>query len=343
MVPAERLESLVTDERLLRWLRAAGVDLTVRDQLLDTAAVGLSVILWRNTALEDIHAGRERYDAVHAREEAGASGEDVEQMFAEAKAAARAQRADLDAGLETYADVADDRERARLALLIDQRRCGAGIPDDVMMRINVSTARQVRAVLDEQLPQSAAEPGGVLPYTRGGVPDFLFGVYAAVIDPDRPMTVGPAVITVGALLGERGTDEFRSSVLEKMGPLLAGADQLGARRLLWLVTLTGAGYAGGWWPSPAWPAAVADLRKALVAGEIERVMHQGSGDRWSPIPDDEAFWSALAHNPEALNGRQAHWVIGSRLRDRIREHRLSLAAGLGASESDRFSSFPPLI
>src|SRR5438105_12781050 len=57
-----KLEALLTDEQLLAWGRDLGVELTERSHLLDSAAVGLTVVCWRNTVLEDIHAGGERRD-----------------------------------------------------------------------------------------------------------------------------------------------------------------------------------------------------------------------------------------------------------------------------------------
>jgi len=57
-------ESQVTRESLIRFARADGIDLERQhDVVLDLAAIGLTHLVWRNTALEDAHAGGRIDDA----------------------------------------------------------------------------------------------------------------------------------------------------------------------------------------------------------------------------------------------------------------------------------------
>lgn len=44
-------------------------------------------------------------------------------------------------------------------MLLEGREQGFGIPDDVMMRLNVSTALDLRELLGEVLPAAVTEPG----------------------------------------------------------------------------------------------------------------------------------------------------------------------------------------
>lgn len=54
---ARQFVAMMSDEKLIQWGHSLGIELTERDQLLDAAAVGFTVMAWRNTSLEDIHAG----------------------------------------------------------------------------------------------------------------------------------------------------------------------------------------------------------------------------------------------------------------------------------------------
>src|SRR6266536_5313567 len=141
--------SVHSDDQWLAWGRDRGLDLTDRDQLLDGACVGLAVLCWRNTVLEDVHAGAERAERLGRR---GPDGEDTAVAAAENRAR-RAHRDALDANLEVLDDV-DPDEQSRIGVLLQGRKLGFGIPDDIMMRLNISTARAVRAILDAALPDS---------------------------------------------------------------------------------------------------------------------------------------------------------------------------------------------
>lgn len=47
----------LSDDQWLAWAWDQGLDLRDRDDLLDAASVGLSVLCWRNMSLENVHAG----------------------------------------------------------------------------------------------------------------------------------------------------------------------------------------------------------------------------------------------------------------------------------------------
>lgn len=315
------LAALLTDERLLGWGRAEGLDLTNRAQLLDAVAVGITILLWRNTELENIHAGVELKTADTA---------DVDAVTDQLDAA-------LEADVAGYRGVADPAEAARLKLLLEHRRVyGAGIPDDVMMRCNASTARTVRAVLDDVLPAAATVSGATLSYPRDGLPVFLTAPLAALLNRDRLMTVGPVTVTASELLGERGWAVYDDDVYDKLARPAAFADAAGARAALWHIALSGATYGDGWWPAAHWAAAVADVRAALAAEDVDLVDSEPGSGRLRPNPDDDAFWAALTDEPERLNAAQARWVIGSRLLDRLFERRMATAAAVGAADTERF-------
>ena len=47
------------------------------------------------------------------------------------------------------------------------------MPDDIMMRLNISTALAVREMLEDLLPESVTEVGAELPYDRRSIPDHV--------------------------------------------------------------------------------------------------------------------------------------------------------------------------
>jgi hypothetical protein len=63
------------------------------------------------------------------------------------------------------------------------------------LRLNISTVRDVRAVLDDTLPESVTRPGSELAYDRRQIPAHVSAVAAVLQDPDRGFTAGGTRVT----------------------------------------------------------------------------------------------------------------------------------------------------
>ena len=326
-----------TDDALLGFGADLGIDLTDRGQLLDAAAVGLTVLCWRNTSLEDVHAGVEAAEDLDAQLAAAPSEELREEVRRTAETEKRSVRTALSDGLDSYEHAADPAEVQRINMLLAYRERGFGIPDDVMLRLNVSTVRSVREVLDAALPHSIGTPGVELPYPPDSAPEHVRELVAVLTDAERTMTVGAATVTAGDVLG-RTWDQYADDAMTKVGPHLRFADLLGTRRAVWHIALSGRSYARRWFPQRAWQPAVEHIRDALVHGRMEDAVRDTT--RWQPDAADEPFWYALSTAPERLNGRQARWVMyDCRLDDALSAVRLRHVDELGGETPARFSSF----
>jgi hypothetical protein len=323
----------LSDHQWLAWAQDYGLDLRDRDQLLDTAAVGLTVLCWRNTALEDVHAGGERSQAL---EHVGNDPDDPV-IQAEEEQARHTFDEKLDADWDVLAEV-DPDEAARIEVLLEGREQGFGIPDDIMMRLNISTALNVREVLGEVLPNSVIEPGTELTYDDESAPDHVVELVELLQDPDRLLTVGGTSTTASDLLG--GTwDKYTEDVMRKIGIHLRFCDLLGTRRALWYASMSGILYASDWFPNPWWARAVDQLRNALQEDRRGQVFY--FPERATSIPEpSESFWETLLAYPNELNGPQCDWVQRTRLRDFIHAVRESDRQHLGPMEDDQ--RFPGL-
>ncbi len=118
--------------------------------------------------------------------------------------------------------------------------------------------------------------------------------------------------------------------------LVAFADAIGARRALWFIALSGASYAGGWFPSPWWGRAVRLLRRALREGRTEHAFWDPGRMEGYPLPNN-SMWKALLTEPNRFNGRQAIWLMNTRLRDLLGYVREADRQHLGPLEQNRFS------
>src|SRR6266511_3732022 len=293
----------LSDDRWLAWTRDHGLDIGERDQLLDSVAVGLTVLCWRNTCLEDVHAGAERLQRLRRQ------GKDPDDPAVQAdETRARRDHHDaLDANWAVLAD-ADPDESARINVLLDGRGQGFGIPDDVMMRLNISTAMDVREVLDQ------------------------------LQDPDRELTVGGTSITAGDVLGDTW-DEYAEDVAGKVSAHVRVCDLVGASRALWYMGLSGILYASAWFPNPWWTRAVDLLRRAAVDSPMADVFHSPGRMASVPLPEAE-FWQTLLSTPARLSGPQCVWVQRSRLGEVIRAVRDTDRQRLGPlDDRERFSGF----
>ena len=305
---------LLDDDYWLDQGRHYGLELTNRDQLLDVAAVGLTVLCWRNTRLEDVHAGVERYSRLKL---AGEDPEDATVVERER----RAEQSYFDALNADWDDlvVLDPNETQRMSRFLDGRAQGFGIPDDIMMRLNVSSALDVREVLADVLPDASTEPGAVLHYDRRRAPIHVAELVSLLQDPDRELLVGGATVTAGDVLGE-SWDRYTNDVVSKVGMHLKYCDVIGARRAIWQIALSGVAYAGAWYPSPWWTRAVDLLRRAEAEGRITDVF--GREGRASAIPAPvDTFRDTLRTNPAQLNGPQCSWVQLTELRAFLRRVR----------------------
>ena len=307
-------EAMLDDEMWLDQGRHYGLDLTDREQLLDAAAVGLTVLCWRNTRLEDVHAGVERDTRL---ERDGQDPQDPAVKKRE-RQARQQHRAALDAGWDDLATMDPDETR-RLSRFLDGRKQGFGIPDDIMMRLNISTALDVRAALDEDLPGEVTDPGAVLAFDRRSTPEYVGGLVALLEDSDRELIVGGTSVTAAAVLGDTW-GKYVEDVYEKIGPHIKYCDLLGARRAVWHIALSGVSYASAWFPNPWWGRAVDMLQRVVTGGPPSDAFH--FADRATPAPPPaDAFWDTLAERPALLNGPQCAWVGTTRLRAIIHQIR----------------------
>ena len=323
----------LSDDRWLAWTRDHGLDLSERDQLLDSVAVGLTVLCWRNTCLEDVHAGAERLQRLRRQ------GKDPDDPAVQAdETRARRDHHDaLDANWAVLAD-ADPDESARINVLLDGRGQGFGIPDDVMMRLNISTAMDVRELLDQLLPESVTVAGTELGYDRRSVPDHVAAVVDLLQDPDRELTVGGTSITAGDVLGDTW-DEYAEDVAGKVSAHVRVCDLVGASRALWYMGLSGILYASAWFPNPWWTRAVDLLRRAAVDSPMADAIRPGEWKTSVPLPEAE-FWQTLLSTPARLSGPQCVWVQRSRLGEVIRAVRDTDRQRLGPlDDRERFSGF----
>ncbi len=129
----------------------------------NTTAVGLTVLAWRNTELENVHAG-------HVLAGEGRDDDPLDQL----------------------SEVADPAERFRIEQLAVRSRTGHGIPDDLMLRLNASTALHIRSILARRLPSGASQRGFELQSEPGGLPCYLRPIIEVLTDPCREMVVGCA-------------------------------------------------------------------------------------------------------------------------------------------------------
>jgi hypothetical protein len=247
----------------------------------------------------------------------------------------------LDASWKVLSDV-DPDESARIDVFLDGREQGFGIPDDIMMRLNISTAMDVRDMLDDELPDSVTEPGTEIVYDRRAVPDHIAALAELLQDPDRESTVGGSTVTVSEILGE-SWDEYIEDVMRKITTLVKATDLIGARRALWYAGLSGIIYASAWFPNPWWSRAVDLLRAAIADGRTGEVVYSPQRTADAPRPDDE-FWQTLRSRPAELTGPQCAWVQGTRLGDLIETVRNSDRQRLGSlNDEDRFSGLAVMI
>ncbi len=325
-----------SDERWLSWSRDQGLDLQRREQLLDSVAVGLTVLCWRNTVLEDVHAGVER--GAHL-ERLGKDPDDPA-VQAEETEARRAYYQSLDADWDALA-VVDPDEAVRIGRWLEGRDQGFGIPDDIMMRLNISTALAVREILDDLLPESVTEAGAELPYDRRAVPDHVAATATLLQDPSRVLTVGGTEVVAGEVLAD-SWDEYAEDVIDKVSRHVMFCDRIGVRRALWYMGLSGVLYASSWFPNPWWARAVDQLQRATANGDLSALFYAPDRADATPLPDN-AFWETLLGSPAELNGLQCRWVQSTRIRDCIRAVREDDREVLGPlAAQHRFSSFAAL-
>jgi hypothetical protein len=277
--------AVLTEATISQWMNAHGLDLTRRDAMLDYIAVGATVMCWRNTHLENTHAG-EMDDPESCEMPAGLTG------------------------------VAAPAERERLERSLALARAGHGIPEDVMLRLNTATVMQVREVLDRALPGDLRELPEE-PSTYEDLPGSLLALYELLGDPGR-------VIPVGCTSSLRAVDVFDDwgayvqDLDSKWGRLLHVESVVGMRRLVCLLALIARLYSPSWFPQPGWAPAMAQLRADAPDRTNDASARdadaRAEGSQWSPNAQDDEFWEALTVSPWRLNGVHAWWLIATRTR-----------------------------
>jgi hypothetical protein len=193
------------------------------------ASIGLTVALWRNSVVEDLHAG-------------GDPG----------------RRAD------------DDELRRREGWAPVTRT--SGIPDEVMLQLNVSTFRQLRSLLR----------------SRGLDPDALG---RRLCDPRRVLTLGPVTVEFGELFAPVWDELIwdADGCLSRQPGKLAVTLEMVGRETLWQgCELFAASYASHWFGTPWWTQAV---DRAVTTGAIPTTLDVAAlKERPDRLDADEAAW-----------------------------------------------------
>lgn len=284
---SEALDEFLNEDRVKRWVRHLGVDADDRARLLDAAAIGITVRWWRNTELEGVHPGEL---ANHKPQEPGEADDEYDRRI---RSIEDAHWDELDVDAATFTHVADPGEQSRLGRIFEGVREGYGIPDDVMMRMNVATTLQVREVLDTVTFDDRA---------------WWEDVFGLLTDYDRPMQVGCSQIRAHDVFDEDAWIRYGDDVADAASRAAVFTDMAGAETAL-LLSAHGMMHARHWFLSPVWVPAVNRLRDAVGNGEA--MSDRRDYITVHPSVDDEAFWDALKHRPHLLNGCQADWVIKS--------------------------------
>lgn len=194
------------------------------------AAIGLTVALWRNSVVEDLHAGGDPD-----------------------------QRA------------ADDELRRREGWAPVTRT--SGIPDEVMLQLNVSAFRQLRSLLR----------------TNGLDPEALG---RRLCDPRRMLTLGPVTVEFGELFSPVREELIWNGdgCLSRQSDKLAVTLKMVGRETLWQASeLFAASYASHWFATPWWTLAV---DRAVAAGAIPASLEV----------------DALEKRPDRLDSDGASWL-----------------------------------
>jgi hypothetical protein len=202
----------------------------------------------------------------------------------------------------------DARSDARRTHRVATRtRQGFPIPDDVMMRANVSTTRDVHDTLTATAYDDWATPGAAL------VDDVMLplgDVFLLLENRARSIRIGSTTVPAGSLFTPASWAKYEQHLLNQVGRIDLIAESFGARAALWWVACSGATYASGWFMTPTWDREVHSLADAYRAGTHERM---------SPLPgrttrvqvDD--FFEHLRVEPESLSAHEAYWTIRSPL------------------------------
>jgi hypothetical protein len=211
------------------------------------AAIGLTVELWRNTTLEDLHAGT----------------------------GAREQRDE------------DDELRRRYGWAPVQ--AFSGIPDPVMLQLNVSTFRQVRSAL-----------------AKSGIDPDALG--RRLLDERRVVTLGAVTVAVGELFApvweQLMIDE--GGIATKLKQLSRFVTHFGPEATRQAAELFAQSYASHWFGTPWWvPGIDKAVESGLVPAELDVALLRQRPDR---LGASEVSW--LSWNPELqrhLDGARDAW------------------------------------
>lgn len=313
------LRGLLTDEYLLKWAHAYGVELTNRDELLRAAALGITNLLWRNTHLENIHA----YGEVGELYELQAKPDEDENEWCERY---------LDEVSVGVLDVFPDEPAAdalRTRALVGLRRRGLPIPNDVMLRANTATAAQVHEILTRTLDDRATNVATLsdepLDDSMLGMPEYLSEVYELMSKPTREILIGTTMITASELLCDHvphpdlnatGWEQYDRDVTTKGSKFLFLSDTLGPRTALWYLAISaGLAHSPGLYPLPAW-----DLGVEAVTMESDST---------------ELRWGLVRHAPWLLTAAEARAVSRDPVLEvAVRGASAAAAVRLGCDPSD---------
>jgi hypothetical protein len=303
----KRLKPVVLDQLAFS---ALGLRLSDEEELVGVAAIGLTGRLWRNTPIEDLHAGASAASRLEADIQAAGLSEARATSVRDAWRARREARGQADAAeMACLSQHPFPDETTRLDHVLADVRAGAGIPDDVMFRLNASTCSDVRSIVRALLADPPSDDG------------WVTELVADIWHPDRQLRVGDAQWWVGDLFDGLGLEwddagiDLPEEIYRSASTLSGLHDLVGFDALIRFLALYGASGASGWAGTPWWPRTVV----AFAAHDAALGGH---------LLDDHV--EALACDPELVPGAVArrrvelHWVPGLE------------ATALDAFRSDRF-------
>ena len=315
---ASVLDGLLTRERLMAWGADLGADLDDPAELHACVAVGLTTLLWRNTHLENIHTGVEWRENVEALANTLPLAEQEE--FHKIRGSEEAAWHENLYNLGLISDV------AQVDYLIDGREHGHAIPDSIMMRLNCSTAGDLRAILTA-MDDPHAEASGAHQSDKPDFPLWLYETALAVANPDRELIIGKALMTAGQLIGPIGWELFEADLNAKVNRAIGIGRVIGSERLMLYVAVSALSYSNTNWPLPYWVDGIDILHGHVLAESLAAVYHDSREAALFPTAED--FWARVTYEPASLHSEEVAWLFKTRVHNYVRDGAMIRADRLG--------------